>query len=109
MALLDPPGRFPFHQIGQPLMPRYLWPLEQVFQPPMLFLGILFLWLECFSFRPVVDAQLIMRRPCAVVRNRFPLANVKIASNTAQLLDKPSNQSSCRKSLQAGRVTQKER
>ena len=57
MALLDPPGRFPFHQIGQPLMPRYLWPLEQVFQPPLLALGIRFRWLECSSFRPVVDAQ----------------------------------------------------
>src|SRR5215472_16627758 len=106
MALLDPPGRFPFHQIGQPLMPRYLWPLEQVFQRPMLVLGILFLWLECSSFRPVVDAHLIMRRPFAGVRNRFPLANVKIASNTAQLLDIPPKQSSRRKRSQAGRVTQ---
>jgi hypothetical protein len=26
-----PPGRFPFHQVGHPLAPRYLWPLEQVF------------------------------------------------------------------------------
>ena len=67
------------------------WPLEQVFQPPMLVLGILFLWLECSSFRPVVDAQLMMRRPFAVVRNRFALANVKISSNTAQLLDIPRN------------------
>src|SRR5262249_7750617 len=109
MALLDPPGRFPFHQIGQPLMPRYLWALEQVFQPPMLVLGILFLWLECSSFRPVVDAQLIMRQPFAVVRNRFALANVKIASNTAHLLDIPPKQSSRRKSPQAGRVTQNDR
>src|SRR5262249_61020082 len=28
-AFLDPPGRFRFHQIGQPIIPRYLWPLEQ--------------------------------------------------------------------------------
>jgi len=61
-ASLDPPGRFRFHQIGQPLIPRYLWPLEQVFQPPLLALGIGFRWLECSSFRPVVDAQVIMRR-----------------------------------------------
>ena len=96
-ALLDPPGRFRFHQIGQPLIPRYLWPLEQVFQPPLLALGIRFPWLECSSFRPFVDAPLIIRRPFAVVRNRFPLENVKIASNTAQLLDIPPKQSSPQK------------
>ena len=33
-AVFDPPGRFPFHQVGHPRLPRYLWPLEQVFQPP---------------------------------------------------------------------------
>jgi pimeloyl-ACP methyl ester carboxylesterase len=28
-------GRLPFHQIGQPLVPRYLSPRESVFQPPL--------------------------------------------------------------------------
>ena len=36
----DPPGRFPLHQIGQPAVPRYLWPLVQVFQPPRFALGV---------------------------------------------------------------------
>jgi len=39
-CLLDPPGRFPFHQMGHPRLPRYLWPLEQVFQPPRFSFGI---------------------------------------------------------------------
>jgi hypothetical protein len=39
-ALFDPPGRFPFHQVGHPRLPRYLWPLEQVFQPPRFAFGI---------------------------------------------------------------------
>src|SRR5262245_47462214 len=80
MALLDPPGRFPFHQIGQPLMPRYLWPLEQVFQPPRLVLGILILWLECSSFGPVVDAQLVLP-PAIGPRQRLEKS---IARSTAQ-------------------------
>ena len=39
-CLFDPPGRFPFHQMGHPRLPRYLWPLEQVFQPPRFSFGI---------------------------------------------------------------------
>lgn len=39
-AVFDPPGRFPFHQVGHPRLPRYLWPLEQVFQPPRFAFGI---------------------------------------------------------------------
>lgn len=29
-------ARFRFHHMGQPPGPLYLWPLEQVFQPPLL-------------------------------------------------------------------------
>jgi hypothetical protein len=36
----DLPGRFPFHQVGHPRLARYLWPLEQVFQPPRFAFGI---------------------------------------------------------------------
>jgi hypothetical protein len=28
--------RLPFHQVGHPRVPLNLWPLEQVFQPPLL-------------------------------------------------------------------------
>ena len=31
---------FLFHQMGHPRLPRYLWPLEQVFQPPRFSFGI---------------------------------------------------------------------
>ena|SRR5215211_8349490 len=42
LPLLDPlpVGRLPFHQIGQPAVPRYLCPRESVFQPPLFALGI---------------------------------------------------------------------
>src|SRR5580704_10296167 len=45
-AVFDPPGRFPFHQVGHPRLPRYLWPLEQVFQPPRFAFGIASLGLD---------------------------------------------------------------
>jgi hypothetical protein len=50
-AVFDPPGRFPFHQVEHPRLPRYLWPLEQVFQPPRFAFGIASLGLDnnCFS------------------------------------------------------------
>jgi hypothetical protein len=50
-AVFDPPGRFPFHQVGHPRLPRYLWPLEQVFQPPRFAFGIASLGLDnnCFT------------------------------------------------------------
>jgi len=49
-AVFDPPGRFPFHQVGHPRLPRYLWPLEQVFHPRFAF-GIALLGLDnnCFT------------------------------------------------------------
>jgi hypothetical protein len=34
LPLFDRPGRFPFHQVGQPPGPRHLCPREQVFHPP---------------------------------------------------------------------------
>src|SRR5580692_3993962 len=50
-AVFDPPGRFPFHQVGHPRLPRYLWPLEQVFQPPRFAFGFASLGLDnnCFT------------------------------------------------------------
>ena len=50
-AVFDPPGRFPFHQVGHPRLPRYLWLLEQVFQPPRFAFGIASLGLDnnCFT------------------------------------------------------------
>ncbi len=36
-----PPGRLPFHQVGQPPGPRYAWPREQVFHPPRFGFGML--------------------------------------------------------------------
>lgn len=35
-----PGGPIAFHQIAQPVVPRYLWPRESVFQPPRFALGI---------------------------------------------------------------------
>ena len=35
-----PAARLRFHQVGQPPGPRYLWPREQVFQPPRLAMGM---------------------------------------------------------------------
>ena len=44
------PVDFLFHQIGHPRLPRYLWLLEQVFQPLRFAFGITFLGLDnnCF-------------------------------------------------------------
>lgn len=33
-------ARLPFHQVGQPPAPRYLWPRAHVFQPPLFALGM---------------------------------------------------------------------
>ena len=40
-----PVARLPFHQIGHPLRPLYLCPMEQVFQPPLLAIDIF----SCFA------------------------------------------------------------